>query len=165
MASLANSYLDVAEATQILTDTVGNESWFTLTDSVKLASLIQASQLLDSNFDWIGELSSDVQTLRWPRKNAFDRDGRLIPDNIIPNDVKYATAYYAVSLTKSKGINSVPNNVESLKVGPIALTFDSNDSINEQLVPRFIISLLKNLGEYSGPSDSSSAYSVKVVRT
>ena len=165
MSSLTNSYLDVAEATQILSETICNESWLALTDSVKLASLMQASQLLDSNFDWVGEISTDTQTLRWPRKNVTDRDGRLIPSDIIPNDVKLATAQMAVYLTKSKGINSIPNNVESLKVGPISLSFDSKESINEQLVPRYIISLLSSLGGYTGPSDSSSAYNIKAIRT
>lgn len=165
MSSLTNSYLDVAEATQILSETIGNESWLALTDSVKLASLIQASQLLDSNFDWTGEISTDVQTLRWPRKNVIDRDGRLTPSDVIPNDVKLATAQMAVYLTKSKGINSIPNNVESLKVGPISLSFDSKESINEQLVPRYIIALLNYLGGYTGPSDSSSAYNVKAIRS
>lgn len=165
MSSLPNSYLDAAEATQILSETIGNESWIALNDSVKLASLIQASQLLDSNFDWVGEIATDIQTLRWPRKNVLDRDGREIPSDIIPNDVKIATAQLAAYLVKSKGLNSVPNNVESLKVGPISLSFDSTESVNEQLVPRYIIALLSSLGSYSGPSDSSSAYNVKAIRT
>ena len=44
------SYLTVEEATELLTNTIGAESWMSLTDTNKNASLIQASFLLDSNF-------------------------------------------------------------------------------------------------------------------
>ena len=162
--ALANSYTDALEATTILTNTVGSESWLSLADDLKNASLIQATFLLDSSFNWAGTIASDTQELRWPRNNVTDQDGRLIANDAIPNALKTAVAMLAVNLVKSSGINGVSNNVKSIKVGPIAIGLDSTESVDEQIIPRYIISVLGFLGSYTGPSDSKSAYNIKAFR-
>ena len=158
------SYLTTAEATELLTNTIGAESWLSLTESNKNASLIQASFLLDSNFDWLGSITDQTQELRWPRTGVVDRDNRQIPSNTIPQPVKYATALMALHLTKAGGISTVTTNLKSLKVGPISLSMDSDESITSQVVPKMIVSLLNSLGFYTGLSDNSTAYNVQVLR-
>ena len=158
------SYLEILEATTLLSETVGNEPWLLLTDAVKTASLVQASLILDSNFDWFGTISSENQDLRWPREGVKDRDSRTVASDVIPNIIKHATVALASYLTQTGGVNEVANNVESLKVGPISLSFDSKESVNDQLVPRYIISMLSQFGIYTGPADGSSAYNVAVLR-
>lgn len=158
------SYLEILEATTLLSETIGNEPWLLLTDAVKTASLVQASLILDSNFDWFGNISSENQDLRWPRTGVQDRDGRTISSDTVPNVIKHAVVALASYLTQTGGVNVIANNVESLKVGPISLSFDSKESINDQLVPRYLISMLSPFGIYTGPTDGSSAYNVKVLR-
>ena len=158
------SYLEILEATTLLSETIGNEPWLLLTDAVKTASLVQASLILDSNFDWFGTISSENQDLRWPRTGVQDRVGRTIASDSAPSIIKQATVALASYLTQTGGVNVVANNVESLKVGPISLSFDSKESVNDQLVPRYVISMLSQLGIYTGPTDGSSAYNVKVLR-
>lgn len=158
------SYLTVKEATELLTNTIGAESWLSLTESNKNASLIQASFLLDSNFDWVGSITDQAQELRWPRTGVVDRDNRQIPSNTIPQSIKYATALMALHLTKAGGISTVTTNLKSLKVGPISLSMDSDESITSQVVPKMIVSLINSLGFYTGLSDNSTAYNVQVLR-
>lgn len=162
--ALQSSYIDVSEATSILTKTVGAESWFLLEEADKEASLVQATFLLDSSFDWTGTIATNEQELRWPRKGAIDRDGRTIADDIIPNQIKHATALMALHLSQAGGVGSVSNNVKSIKVGPVSIGLDSEESINPQTVPLFIISILSSFGDYTGSSSSDSAYNVKVFR-
>lgn len=162
--TLPNSYIDVTDATTILTNTVGAESWLTSEDAVKTASLIQATELLDSNFNWNGSIAADDQILRWPRTGCYDRDGRVIPSDTIPNQIKNAVASLASHLVQAGGISSVSNNVKSIKVGPISIGLDSEESVDPQVVPRYLISALNFLGDYVGPTSSNSAYNVKVIR-
>lgn len=158
------SYLTAAEATELLTNTIGAESWLSLTESNKNASLIQASFLLDSNFDWLGSITDQAQELRWPRTGVVDKDNRQIPSNAVPNLIKYATALMALHLTKAGGISTVTTNLKSLKVGPISLSMDSDESITSQVVPKMVVSLINSLGFYTGLSDNSTAYNVQVLR-
>lgn len=158
------SYLSIEEATELLTNTIRAESWMSLTDTNKNASLIQASFLLDSNFDWFGSITDQVQELRWPRMGVVDKDNRQIPSDVIPQSVKYATALMALHLTKAGGISTVATNLKSLKVGPISLSMDSEESVTSQVVPKMIVSLLNSLGFYTGLSDNSTAYNVQVLR-
>ena len=158
------SYLTVQEATELLSNTIGAESWLSLTESNKNASLIQASFLLDSNFDWLGSITNQSQELRWPRTGVVDRDNRQIPSDEVPQSVKYATVLMALHLTKAGGISTVTTNLKSLKVGPISLSMDSDESITSQVVPKMIVSLLNSLGFYTGLSDNSTAYNVQVLR-
>ncbi len=158
------SYLTAAEATELLTNTIGAESWLALTESNKNASLIQASFLLDSNFDWLGSITDQAQELRWPRTGVVDKDNRQIPSNAVPNLIKYATALMALHLTKAGGISTVTTNLKSLKVGPISLSMDSDESITSQVVPKMVVSLINSLGFYTGLSDNSTAYNVQVLR-
>jgi len=158
------SYLTAAEATELLTNTIGAESWLSLTEPNKNASLIQASFLLDSNFDWLGSITDQAQELRWPRTGVVDKDNRQIPSNAVPNLIKYATALMALHLTKAGGISTVTTNLKSLKVGPISLSMDSDESITSQVVPKMVVSLINSLGFYTGLSDNSTAYNVQVLR-
>ena len=70
----------------------------------------------------------------------------------------------ALHLSQAGGISSVSNNVKSIKVGPISIGLDSEESIDPQIIPRFIISILSSFGVYEGPSSSDSAYNVGVYR-
>lgn len=158
------TYVNVDEATNILTNVIGADSWLNLDDSIKNASLNQATFLIDSNFNWHGSIASNIQELRWPRKDVLDSDGRQISSEEIPYAVKYATALLALHLTQSGGIKTVPANVRSLKVGPISISMDSNESISIQTIPKTIISTLNEFGDYKGLSDGSSAYNIKVTR-
>lgn len=162
--TLENSYIEILDATTILTNTVGTESWSQLSDTVKTAAVIQATSMLDFNFSWNGLLSSNDQILRWPRQGATDLDGRDLPSNTVPNQIKHATALLAFHLSKTNGVNTVSNNVKSVKVGPIAINLDSEESVDTQTIPKYIISMLNALGSYQGQSSSDSAYNVKVMR-
>lgn len=159
------SYLTIEEATEILTLVPGSSSWFGADEALKLSSLSYASNMLDSFFDWEGVITSQVQDLRWPRTGAYDRDGRLIDPDSIPKELRDATAILALELASNDINGSVPDNLKSLKVGPVSLGFDtSSDAVSNMPIPQRIISMLSALGLYTGPRDSNTAYNVKVLR-
>lgn len=165
MTDISNkSYVSVEEADNRFQYVVGGQSWLSLNLQSKEAALVQASQLLDSNFDWFGDILTETQNLRWPRKNVLNLD-KISLDGIVPIEIKMATMDLANYLVKAGGINLIPNNLDSLKVGPITLDFEKVSTSNDQLIPKAIVRSLDFLGSYRGPSNTLSAYNVEVIRS
>ena len=165
MTDLTNkSYASVLQADEYFQFIVGGQSWLTQSIDAKEAALVQASQLLDSNFDWFGEIATQTQELRWPRTQVRGTDN-IDLTGIIPKELRNATMDLANHLLKSGGINLTPNNLDSLKVGPITLDFEKVPSDNDQLIPSSIVKAINVLGFYRGPTLSNSAYNVQVVRS
>lgn len=87
----ADSYMTVAEfKTYWLgrNDTVCND------DPSIEASLVISTQYIDDNC-FKGSIVSDAQSLAWPRSKVYDKEGRLIASNVIPQSLKNALAEYA----------------------------------------------------------------------
>lgn len=158
------SYVDVAESNAMASSIPKASAWIDLDESLKLSSLSYSSKLLDSFFDWSGVIASEDQELRWPRADVYDRDGRLIDKTIVPQVIKDATFLLALDVSSEEINGSTPGNLESLKVGPISLAFDTSESKSEQPISANIISMLSNLGSYTGPRNTNAAYNVRAVR-
>ena len=160
-SSTANSYVSVAEADVFFATSVGNSAWPTSAGS-KEAALIEASRILDSQFNWIGNIANSEQALRWPRTDAFDADGRMISAVCIPKLVKDAACNLAYFLLQNGGLNQTQSDLKGLKLGPIDLKFVEGQSVIG--VPKFIVKSLQSLGQYEGYVEGS-VYSVNAIRT
>lgn len=158
------SYVTVEEANQLSTLVPQASGWVDQDESLKLSSLSYSSKMLDSFFDWSGIISTDSQPLRWPRKEVYDRDGRLQDFTQIPETVKLATFLLANNLSINEVEGTTPGNLDALKVGPISLSFDTSLSKSEQPISSDIISMLVGFGTYTGPRNSTDAYNVKALR-
>ena len=156
----ANSYVDIAYADAFFASQVVQGVWPTTLAS-KEAALIDSTRLLDSQFDWVGYIASEEQSLRWPRTDAYDADDRLLPSDGIPNIVKQATCYLAMFLIQNGGLTQFASNVAGVKVGPIDLKFTDKSVVG---LPSFVIRLLSGYGSYTGPSQGA-AHSVSAVRS
>lgn len=159
-----SSYVTVQESDEMASMTPSGEIWLEMDGGLKLSSLSYSSKMLDSFFDWAGQIATDIQSLRWPRKNVYDRDGRLIDSTTIPNRIKEATFMLALSVSKGEIEGVTPGNLESLKIGPIALSFDTTITKNDQPVSTSVIAMLNDFGNYTGPRNSTDAYNVRAIR-
>lgn len=75
---------------------------------------------------WKGAIATDTQSLPWPRIGMYDRYGRAIPSNVIPQDLKDAQSELAGLLGVSDRTldNDITvQGIEEIVAGPIELRF------------------------------------------
>jgi hypothetical protein len=91
----ANSYITEAYADTYHSDR-GNTAWSDFTSPEQLAALIRASEYIDKRFGrrFRGLRKTKDQAMEWPRQNAFDNDGYLVPN--VPLNLEKAAAEYAL---------------------------------------------------------------------
>lgn len=101
----ANSYVAVMEADDILAiDFRQNAIWSVLDTPTKELMLAQATRYLDDNYNWFGRRTEPTtQALKWPRSGMKDCEGNCIGLNVIPSELKRATAQLAVWLRSNDG--------------------------------------------------------------
>ena len=97
----ANSYVCLDEANEIAQNIPGSADWLALTDEEKYLTLIAATALLDT-LSYRGEICSDTQRLKWPRKGV-DCEGRAFDCSEIPYKIKEATVMLAIQMAKDPG--------------------------------------------------------------
>lgn len=87
----ANAYIDVAFYKSYWNDRGGHGNH---SDEQKQAAIIIATQYVDNNFAWRGDVINDDQPLDWPRSGVYDDENRALDNDTIPNRLKYAVAEY-----------------------------------------------------------------------
>lgn len=121
----SNSFCSVAEANAYHVLRGHNAEWGDSGVSEKEAALAWATRILD-RLNWSGNRAATTQALRWPRYNAYDQDGYVIANTVIPTAVKNATAELALYLRKEdRTADSGAIGVKSLSVGALSLEFDT----------------------------------------
>lgn len=154
----ANSYLTAAEADAILeVNATAFAKWSALTAAEKDDYLIWASGWLDDYFDWEGAKAVADSGLRWPRCGTKDRDGIPIPENVIPEQLKQATAETAVWLIGNVSAGSggtddnLPEGIKRIKADVVEVEFFDNAASDSRsganLLPDNIRFLLRALGK------------------
>lgn len=118
----ANSMASVEQADAYHADR-GNEAWADLDEDEKKQLLIKASEYLsdDMKFPWVGSKVRYDQGMPWPRTGAYDRDGTVVPDNVVPPKVVQATCYLAL-IAQTEDLNPPQDRggaVKREKVGPL----------------------------------------------
>ena len=94
--------------------------------------LIQAQRLINSSFDWTGQIASETQNLMWPRLGMKDRAGRAILSSTNPEDLKLAQCEMAVQLHSDETDLLSDDEVEkggisSVKAGSVEVSFQDRD--------------------------------------
>ena len=176
----ANSYLTVEEADAFHQYRLFNNEWSSANEENKEKALAWATRILDARVLFVGYrydfnrapagVSNTRQALEWPRFDAYDRDGLYIPTNVIPVEVKNATAelgWLLLRRDRTASRSDAPTaGFKSIALGPIRLGIDPTDRRVD--IPESVIVLLKGLGVKKGtPSDGSSSGGciVPLVRT
>ena len=101
------------------------------------AAIVRATQYLSDAFSWKGyrrkprnyAVAAENQGLEWPRTGVVDGDGYAVPHNVIPMQLKWATAevafYELQNPNAFQPVHDASNVVRMEKVGPLATTYDT----------------------------------------
>ena len=158
----ANSYVSVAEAAGYFSLSYNRTAWSEAGNSDKEKSLAEATRLLDLFVDWIGEIATDTQALRWPRVGVVDMDGRIVSDLTVPQSIKNITCELAYNILVNSGFDVSENTVDKLRVGPISVDFDVQQKSNG--FTKLVRDAISHWGSLNMPS-SSGVGTAKLVRT
>lgn len=80
------------------------------------AAIIIATQYVDLNFDWRGDIISEDQPLDFPRSGVYDDENRSIDNKSIPQKLKYAVCEYAYrQLSADIQPDVYPDNLGTIK--------------------------------------------------
>lgn len=161
-ANNANSYISVADANSYFSFSYNRTLWSEVAVTDKEKALAESTRLLDLFIQWNGNIASDSQRLRWPRKNVVDTDNRIVDSNSIPQSIKDATCELAYNLLVNSGFDISENPVDKIKIGPISLDFDLAQK--SAGFPKIVRDIISNWGVLLIPS-SSGVQAAKLVRT
>lgn len=148
----ATSYVSADEANdyfEVNADAAAD--WFTLDDDKRELYLAWATRLLDQKTDWKGYPATATQALRWPRTGVTTRDGVAIGSNVIPINLRQATAElarYLIANDPSQGQDA--DNFKKIVVDVIEIEFQ--DGTAQPEFPALINAILTGLGFFRSGS-------------
>jgi len=159
----ATSYVTVAEADDYLSIKSNAADWTALADGVVQNYLMWATRILDQRavFPNSTPTEPDNQSLRWPRQYAYDREGDLIPDDVIPDQIKEATIEIAFNLF-DQGIDpssggssgSAGGAIKRIKAAVVEIEYTEGVSATTSAFPTGINDILYPLGSIAGVGGS-----------
>lgn len=162
----SNSYLTLGEADAYFLTRLYSTAWTNASGTpFRETALAWATRLLDRSLDWNGALSSLTQALRWPRTGATTIDGQLYAADVIPPELKEATAELAIYLLrKDRTTDPLTAGIKSFKVGTLDFEFDKTTIA--PVIPDAVYQLIRHLGTLSSVGQNFSGISVAtLIRT
>ena len=98
---IANSYLSIADADDIILKQSNAENWEDATDEVKQMLLIQSSFAIDGALMYQGAKTSENQLLKYPRDGVYT----------LPQNIKFATALTALKFSNDDIFKNVKSEM------------------------------------------------------
>lgn len=136
-----NSYVSLEEANTYFNARLNNGHWLSLDEPKKQASLIQATQIIDSK-NYNGQKTLPNQPLRFPRKNII-YDGEYLKSDEIPLKIKQATCELAIHLlSEDVTAPSELGGFERVKLGVLEVQTKSNAPSMIETLPPLVKALL-----------------------
>lgn len=153
----ANAYLNATEADAILElNPTAYAIWSALDAADMDAYLVWASKWIDNYVTWKGYKAVATSGLRWPRCGVYDRDGIIIAETVIPQQLKEAVAQIAVWLVNNEVAgtggqsSNLPEGIQRVKADVVEIEFfdgaASDSQSGSDLMPINIKWLIKGLG-------------------
>ena len=115
----ATSYVSIAEYKQYYENR--GIDYTATADATIQAKLNIATEYIDNNYNFIGNISNDDQALSFPRV-GLSKNGYAIDSDVIPQDLKDAVCYIADKV-KNGHIEQVDDGVKSESFGPVSKTY------------------------------------------
>lgn len=144
----ANAYATVAEVDALLSVNIASKWSLIIDQTAKAALVMWATRILDERVRWFGCKMYPTSGTAWPRQGVRDGEGFPIDDNLVPRQVKLATAVMAEHLINGNPeIVNTASNLTSLQVDVIALKFDVTLFVAKY--PREISYIIAGLGRFS----------------
>lgn len=123
--------------------------WTGSTTARKESALKWATRLLDEQVEWNGEAATLVQSLRWPRVAALDREGSTYLDSAsIPTFLKNATAELARHLLAGDRTQERSIGLQSVTADTVEVVFDKHDL--KPFLPPSVRSIVQPFGLVKG---------------
>lgn len=154
----STSYVSVTEADEYFAvHPYYADNWSDLGIPDRERLLMSATFQLDVFITWAGCVVNPAQALGWPRTGVVDPEGRQIPSDVVPNQVKIATCEFAIWASKGDPYSqsaAAAAGIDRLKIDVIELEFSSGSGQNGgstssgTLPPRALLALM-GLGEYT----------------
>ena len=152
----ANSYATLAEANLYHAATLNAAVWTDANDATKETALQWATRLLDEQVEWVGEIASAEQALRWPRFDAYTPDGIALDSDSIPTFLRNATAELAKQLIAGdRTAESSSLGIAELQVDVVKIVFDKTES--KAVLPPAVYNMVKAYGTANDGSGFSQA--------
>lgn len=126
-SATADSYISLTDAATRHTN-LGNTAWAALaSDTVREQYLRRATEYLEGAYRkrWYGYRKTDTQALSWPRTGAY-KDDYLVPDTIVPAEVKNACADLALKAATVTLAEDLGQAVVKEKIDVIEIEYDKN---------------------------------------
>lgn len=143
--SQSNSYCLLVEANAYHAQTLNASAWTAASDANKEIALQWATRILDEQVEWVGEIASADQALRWPRFDVYTRDNILLDSDSIPTFLKNATAELAKQLLASdRTAESSSVGIAELTVDVVRIVFDKNEQ--KAVLPPSVYNMVKAYG-------------------
>lgn len=130
-------------------DTTASDAWVALADDEAEKLIRKATDYVDRNWDYIGDVATTTQRLKWPRKYA-EVEGNTLDDSTIPWQIEEATAIiaelYRVGTTDLEGIVTDDAAAVSMqKVDVVTVQYDTSKRLQGADVPSHVYKLLRPL--------------------
>jgi hypothetical protein len=144
-AANANSFLTMAEA-EAYFETRGFDTNFTGDEG----TIISATRIMDT-VPWTGSATDPaVQALTWPRTGMLNRNGYPIPSDVVPQELKDATAELSFWVTKGDRFKenvARQQGLQRMKAGKVELWWQEFDKwaesgFSSELIPNAVLQLL-----------------------
>lgn len=150
--SNANAYLSEAEANTYNSDHAVDAAWSAASTEDKEKSIRLATQYIDARYirKWFGRRVQRDQALDWPRTGVVDADRFLIDSDIVPQEVKDATAEMALRSLKGEDLMpdiANPGSITSERVKVDVIEEETRYSGGRSQIKRFrlVDNLLRGL--------------------
>lgn len=129
---IANSYLSIEDADDIILKQANSEAWDILEDEDKQMLLMQSSLAVDGAFMYQGAKTSSNQILKFPRNESL----------VLPQNIKFATAMMCLDYSNDE----VFKNIKREKISKHETEYFSNsDNLTNGAVNSGIVAFLRPL--------------------
>jgi hypothetical protein len=166
-ATNANANVDEVTADTYLTSNrFYEDAWADASTDDQKSSLIWATFIFDRAMDWYGFKRTTTQALRWPRSGVTDLDGEWYDYDTIPSVLEKATAEMGLYLLRKDRIADpalLGQGFKEVQLGPIKVVVDDRLGVL-QLIPDYVMMLLRDLGEPAPEAQGGSDRVVKLTR-
>jgi hypothetical protein len=139
-----DTYATLAEANAYAT-LRGWTDWAALSDPQKELRLTEAAVYLDQSYTWKGRVTLTTQPMSWPRYEVYDKEGRLLKSDLIPQRLKDAQIELARLASEGLVTNDTQGEVKSIQAGSVGITFKDAQNVSEAAKYRSIDRLLAGL--------------------
>lgn len=114
-----SSYATIQEADEYWAER--DSAWGEASEESRSAALVKATEWIDTEFSWIGQVESYTQALSWPRIRAIDAEGRCREG--IPQELKNAVSWLAFQALSSELDPALDRggDIRSVQAGSVAI--------------------------------------------